>query len=167
MQQELVVDNFAGAGGASIGIERAIGRPIDYAINHSAAAVEAVLKIPQWEHLRPLLELRPLYRWLREPGQRLRKEGGEARKDGSLVENQHRMGPLTLEARAKALELILDIQTRARVDLINGDEEARIRELIEAKTWPDKWSGDEPRADEPFEEAGKPGLLDFMWEKTA
>lgn len=29
---ELVVDNFAGFGGASTGIERAIGRPVDIAI---------------------------------------------------------------------------------------------------------------------------------------
>ena len=41
----------------------------------------------------------------------------------------------------------LDIQRRARVDLINAEEEARIRELIAARTFPDKWSGDEPRAD--------------------
>ena len=36
---EIVVDNFAGGGGASLGIERAIGRPIDIAINHDAKAV--------------------------------------------------------------------------------------------------------------------------------
>ncbi len=36
---EIVVDNFAGGGGASLGVERAIGRPIDVAINHDAKAV--------------------------------------------------------------------------------------------------------------------------------
>ena len=36
---ELVVDNFAGGGGASIGIEAALGRPPDIAINHSAEAI--------------------------------------------------------------------------------------------------------------------------------
>jgi len=36
---ELVVDNFAGGGGASTGIERAIGRPVDIAINHSPEAI--------------------------------------------------------------------------------------------------------------------------------
>lgn len=36
---ELVVDNFAGGGGASIGIERALGRAVDLAVNHSPAAV--------------------------------------------------------------------------------------------------------------------------------
>jgi hypothetical protein len=49
------------------------------------------------------------------------------------------MGPLTLEARAIALEKVLDIQTRAGVDLINAEEEARIRELIAARTFPQKW----------------------------
>ncbi len=32
---ELIVDNFAGAGGASLGIEAAMGRAVDIAINHS------------------------------------------------------------------------------------------------------------------------------------
>jgi len=35
----IVVDNFAGGGGASTGIEAALGRPIDYAINHDAEAI--------------------------------------------------------------------------------------------------------------------------------
>ena len=36
----LVVDLFAGGGGASTGIEQAIGRPVDLAINHDPAAVQ-------------------------------------------------------------------------------------------------------------------------------
>lgn len=36
---ELIVDNFAGAGGASLGIEAALGRCVDIAINHSRKAV--------------------------------------------------------------------------------------------------------------------------------
>lgn len=36
---EIVADNFAGGGGASIGIELAIGRPVDIAINHSEDAI--------------------------------------------------------------------------------------------------------------------------------
>lgn len=36
---EMVVDNFAGGGGASTGIEAAIGRPVDIAINHDAVAI--------------------------------------------------------------------------------------------------------------------------------
>lgn len=36
---ELVVDSFAGGGGASTGIEAAIGRPVDIAINHDPIAI--------------------------------------------------------------------------------------------------------------------------------
>lgn len=37
--QELFVDNFAGGGGASTGIEMAIGRSVDIAINHDPSAI--------------------------------------------------------------------------------------------------------------------------------
>jgi DNA (cytosine-5)-methyltransferase 1 len=37
--QEIIVDNFAGGGGASTGIEMAIGRSVDIAINHDPNAV--------------------------------------------------------------------------------------------------------------------------------
>jgi len=37
--RELVIDNFAGGGGASTGIEQAIGRSVDIAINHDASAI--------------------------------------------------------------------------------------------------------------------------------
>lgn len=37
--RELVVDLFAGGGGASTGIEQAIGRPVDVAINHDPEAI--------------------------------------------------------------------------------------------------------------------------------
>jgi DNA (cytosine-5)-methyltransferase 1 len=36
---EIVVDNFAGGGGASMGIETALGRSVDVAINHNAEAI--------------------------------------------------------------------------------------------------------------------------------
>lgn len=36
---EIIVDNFAGGGGASTGIELAIGRSVDIAINHDPAAI--------------------------------------------------------------------------------------------------------------------------------
>lgn len=36
---ELVVDNFAGGGGASSGVEAALGRPVDFAINHDPEAI--------------------------------------------------------------------------------------------------------------------------------
>lgn len=37
--RELVIDNFAGGGGASTGISHAIGRSVDIAINHDPAAI--------------------------------------------------------------------------------------------------------------------------------
>jgi len=39
VRDEIVVDNFAGGGGASTGIEIAIGRSVDIAINHDPAAI--------------------------------------------------------------------------------------------------------------------------------
>lgn len=39
VNEELIVDNFAGGGGASTGIEIALGRCVDIAINHDDAAV--------------------------------------------------------------------------------------------------------------------------------
>lgn len=60
-----------------------------------------------------------------------------------------------------ALEAVLDIQReinaaadhlrRPRVDLLSAEEEARVRELIAAETWPDGWTGEEPRADTPMD----------------
>ena len=37
--REIVVDLFAGGGGASCGIEQGIGRPVDVAVNHDPLAV--------------------------------------------------------------------------------------------------------------------------------
>ena len=119
-------------------------------------ALESILAMPRWSHLAPLRELKPIYRWLREPAQRLRKSGIERLKDGSIGKNPQRMGPLTLEARLEALDKILDIQDRInagtphehRLDLINTEEESRIRQLIGGGTWPDGWEGNEPRADQ-------------------
>lgn len=49
----LVVDLFAGGGGASTGIEAALRRPVDIAINHSAAALAVhAANHPETTHLR-------------------------------------------------------------------------------------------------------------------
>lgn len=37
--KELIIDCFAGGGGASVGIEMALGRPVDIAINHDPQAI--------------------------------------------------------------------------------------------------------------------------------
>jgi DNA (cytosine-5)-methyltransferase 1 len=39
VNRELIIDNFAGGGGASTGIELALGRHVDIAVNHDRAAV--------------------------------------------------------------------------------------------------------------------------------
>lgn len=51
--RELVVDNFAGGGGASTGIELALGAPVDIAVNHNADAI-AMHKVnhPYTRHFR-------------------------------------------------------------------------------------------------------------------
>lgn len=38
--QDLIIDCFAGGGGASVGIELALGRPVDIAINHDPQAIK-------------------------------------------------------------------------------------------------------------------------------
>ncbi|KUE88917.1 hypothetical protein ASL20_09860 [Cupriavidus necator] len=48
---EIIVDNFAGGGGASCGIELALGRHVDIAINHDPEAVAMhAMTHPQTEH---------------------------------------------------------------------------------------------------------------------
>lgn len=48
---EIIVDNFAGGGGASTGIEMATGMSVDIAINHDPAAIEMhKLNHPDTEH---------------------------------------------------------------------------------------------------------------------
>lgn len=37
--KDLIIDCFAGGGGASVGIEMALGRPVDIAINHDPDAI--------------------------------------------------------------------------------------------------------------------------------
>lgn len=124
-------------------------------------ALDTVLQNPAWSHLEPLKGLKPLYRELREPQNRLKKAGLEMLKDGSYAKNPQRMGPLTLEARENALQRVLAMQQacndaadslgRDRIDILNAEEVTRIRELIAAQTWPDGWEGDEPRADSVME----------------
>lgn len=111
-------------------------------------ALERLLRNPAWSHLSPLLELRPLYTELTMAKNRKRKSDAELRQDGQWSQNVQRLGPLTMDARLYALDRILDIQNRAGVDLINAEEHARILELIDANTWPNKWTGDEITGDE-------------------
>lgn len=123
-------------------------------------ALMTIVSMPEWSYLSPLLGLKPLYRELRLPNNRLRKAGIERLKSGAIAANPQRMGPLTFEARRMGLARILGIQTkinedaerlgRPKIDLINEEERLRILELISAETWPHGWDGDEPVADTPM-----------------
>lgn len=120
------------------------------------SALDTILKSPHWAYLAPMKGIKVLWRELREPQHRLRKAGIERLKDGSIGKNPQRMGPLTFDARLMGLERLLAIQAevnaaatalgRPLVDMINAEEEARIRELIALETWPRGWDGDEPIA---------------------
>ena len=139
-------------------------------------ATARVVKLADWTHLAPVLELKHLWRRLRQHDVRLRQPAGEKRGDGQLTKKQFRVGPITIAARLEALEKVLDIQRRVNdeaarldrlpwgaLDLLNADEEARIRELCAAKdghgTWPRRWTGHEPVATAPFEEGGQRNFL--------
>ena len=110
-------------------------------------ALERLIRQAEWEHLRPLLEIKPLFAELKLARNRKRKSEPELRQDGQWAQNAQRLGPLTMEARAYGLERIKDIQARAGVDLVNAEEEARIRELWALNTWPNKWTGEEVNGD--------------------
>lgn len=50
--QELIIDNFAGGGGTSTGLEEAFGRPVDIAINHDPEALALhAMNHPHTKHL--------------------------------------------------------------------------------------------------------------------
>ena len=49
---ELIIDNFAGGGGTSTGLEAAFGRPVDIAINHNLEALAMhAINHPHTHHL--------------------------------------------------------------------------------------------------------------------
>lgn len=134
------------------------------------AALEALIRNPKWAYLAPLQRLRPLYDRLRFTRHfRLRKPGAELLRDGSLASNPQRLGPLTMEARLFGLDSVLAIQAevnqsasdlkRPSIDLLNPEEEARIRELIALNTWPQKWNGDEPLGDVPLDRVFTDGSM--------
>jgi len=118
-------------------------------------ALNALVKRPEYEYLAPLQEIRWWHSEARKFENRLQKFG-ERNQDGNFSKNPCRKGPLILEFREKMLAAILRIQATCNaqcpdgappVDIINPHEETRIRELIDAKTFPNKWTGNEPRGD--------------------
>lgn len=132
-------------------------------------ALDTILRSPEWAHLEPLKRIKPVYRELRLPHRRLKKTGLDAAGEVATGKNKQRMGPLTFEARLWALGEILAVQDevneaanrlgRPGLDLLNPEEEARIRELIAAGTWPNGWDGSEPTADTLMDEVGRDGSI--------
>lgn len=130
-------------------------------------ALDYVIGLPQWSYLAPLKRLRPLYMELRKFKHRKQKRG-ERNKGGELSKNPNRKGPLTLGARAWALSVVLGVQSkinaaaaqldRPPIDLINAEEEDRIRELIALRTYPNKWSDDDPDATELISQIYQEGI---------
>jgi DNA sulfur modification protein DndC len=114
-------------------------------------SLERLLRQEEWKHLRPLMELRPLYAELTKPRWRKRKLEPELRQDGQWSANPQRMGPLTMAGRAYGLERVLDIQRRAIVDLVSVEEEERIKELWRLDTWPNKWTASDIDASVPVD----------------
>lgn len=136
-------------------------------------ALDTLLRLPQWQYLAPLKRLKPLYQELATDQYRLQKDGTQRKKDGSLPKNLYRKGPLTMEGRRYGLTKVLEIQTEVNahrpvdtpaLSLISPEEEGRILQLIEANTWPNGWSGTEPRASE-FQEPRAFAQLTFGLEE--
>ena len=132
-------------------------------------ALDNVINIPEWSYLQPLKRLKPIYREMKKPQYRLRKAGGQRKKDGTLAKNQQRMGPLTLSARLDFLNQIIDIQNEINIEavkigrpklfLINSAEGKRIKELITARTFPNGWDGTEPNASIPLDKMYSDGSV--------
>jgi len=133
-------------------------------------ALETILAMPAWSYLAPLRDLKPIYRELREDdSKRLKKTGIDDDGTLSLGKNKQRKGPLTFEARLDALDRIIAIQgacnaaarslNRPTIDILNREEEERIRELVAAETWPNGWDGDEPTADTPMDTIFRDGSV--------
>lgn len=117
-------------------------------------ALENLAQRPEWSYLQPMTRLRSIYDEMRSFDHRLQKDGTERKKDGTLVKNPGRKGPLTLEARRQFLDQILALQDevnasairlgRPLVDILNPEEVEFIEGAIAANTWPDRWTGTEP-----------------------
>lgn len=114
-------------------------------------ALKYLVRLPEWEYLKPLLELKEVYHWLLMSSQRKRKITPTQNADGTYRDSSGVLGPLTMNARAEGLRRILDIQQRANYPLVSVDEEAAIRDLWATDTWPRGWSKDDVDGTEPYD----------------
>lgn len=134
------------------------------------SALRAVIRQPEWAYLEPLTELKPLYSDLSfNHANRLRKIDVELRKDGTPAANPQRVGPLTLEARARGLAAVLSIQERINgaaaalgrpsINLLDAEEVDRIRQLVAENAWPRGWDGTESAGDALIDRINKDGTV--------
>ena len=120
-------------------------------------ATENLSRDTDWGYLEPLKRLKAIYAELSSGSRRHRKWGGETNADGSLVKNQNRLGPLTMEARQWGLDQVLSVQqavneaaiatNRPLVTLISDEELERIRWSWDEGLYPQRWDGTEPTGD--------------------
>lgn len=130
-------------------------------------ALDKIISNPKWAYLVPLKELRGIYLEMRSPIHRLRKSGEERNKNGKISKNPNRMGPLTIKARMKFFDQILDIQKRIndhsvylhKIDLLNSEEIKFITKCWDLKIFPDGWKGNEPMASDLYEEHFSDGTV--------
>lgn len=124
--------------------------------NEDKALVNLVRQ-PKFEYLEPFLELRGIWKEARRFENRHQKNG-ERLKNGDFSKSPCRKGCLTIDARKRLFEKVLDIQDRANrlakqhqmptVDLVNKEEASFIKACWEQEVYPKGWSGKEPRGDE-------------------
>ena len=116
-------------------------------------ALDNLVKREAWLYLEPLKRLKPIWRALRFPQNRLRKTG----KDITSDKNKQRLGPITMVARKWAFGLIMAMQEeininadqlgKPKVFLLNEEEQEFIKKCWEDNVWPNKWDGTEPTGD--------------------
>jgi DNA sulfur modification protein DndC len=133
-------------------------------------SLETVLKIPRWSYLAPIRRLTHVYDRLALPSSRLRHTGYTV-KGNYDKRRANQLGPLTMEARRYGLETVLAIQSEVNasgpaISLIDNEEREHIEFLIENDTWPDGWTGREPRGDEPYEKIYEKGAQALLYSIT-
>lgn len=138
-------------------------------------ALARIIKNPNWAYLAPLQKISEIHKEARQLVNRHRKEGGETRKDGSLVKNQGRYGPIKIEVRRRLLENLLSIQRKInlsadvgkpKIDLLNDEELNYIYECLDKKLMPQGWNGNEPGGEKLIAEPLSDGSIqNILWEE--
>jgi DNA sulfur modification protein DndC len=130
-------------------------------------ALDNIIEQEDWSYLKPVSRLRDLYTEWRNFANRHQKN--------DFSKRQAQKGPLTIAARLKGLENVLAIQQevnvaadrlgRPRLDILNAEEETRIRELIGLGTYPNGWDGNEPTGDVLLPQVyGDGSIQPLLWE---